>query len=71
MVQEPHIQNGQQVVCRYYVPVGSHLKERVCETLAENKEHSDRAKEVLEQAQQRRALDATLNRSGGRRAEGP
>ena len=71
MVQEPHFQNGQQVVCRYYVPVGSHLKERVCETLAENKEQSERAKEVLEQAQQRRAIDAILNRSGGRRAEGP
>ena len=70
MVQETHFKNGQQVVCRDHVPVGSHLKERVCTTLAENKEESNRAKEVLDQAQQRRAMDAALNRSG-RRPEGP
>ena len=70
MVQETHFKNGQQVVCRDHVPVGSHLKERVCTTLAENKEESNKAKEVLDQAQQRRAMDAMLNRSG-RRPEGP
>jgi hypothetical protein len=70
MVQETHFKNGQQVVCRDHVPVGSHLKERVCMTLAENKEDSDRAKKVLEEAQYRRAADVILNRSG-RRAEGP
>ena len=70
IVQESRFENGQEVVCRDYVPVGSHLKERVCTTLSENKEESDRAKEVLEQAQHRRAADAILNR-GGRRAEGP
>lgn len=70
LVQESNFQNGQQVVCRDVVPVGSHLKERVCTTLSENKEESDRAKQVLEQAQQRRAADALLN-AGGRRPEGP
>jgi hypothetical protein len=69
-MQESKFANGNQVVCRYVVPVGSHLKERVCTTLAENKEESDRAKAALEQVQQRRAADALLQR-GGRRSEGP
>jgi hypothetical protein len=59
------------VVCRYVVPVGSHLKERVCETVAQNKEESDQAKRVLEEAQLRRATDQALQRAGGRRSEGP
>jgi hypothetical protein len=70
-VQESKFANGDQVVCHYVVPVGSHLKERVCMTLAENKEESDRAKAVLDQAQQRRAADILLQRGGGRRSEGP
>jgi hypothetical protein len=68
--QESKFSNGDQVVCRYVVPVGSHLKERVCTTLSANKEESNQAKAVLEQAQHRRAADALLQRSG-RRAEGP
>jgi hypothetical protein len=70
-VQESQFQPGQQVVCRYVVPVGSHLKERVCETVAQNKEESDQAKRVLEEAQLRRATDQALQRAGGRRSEGP
>jgi hypothetical protein len=67
-VQESKFSNGGEVVCRDVVPVGSHLKERVCETLSDNKEESDRAKAILEQAQHRRAADALLR---GRRSEGP
>jgi hypothetical protein len=70
-VQESKFNTGEQIVCREVVPVGSHLKERVCTTVAQNKEESNSAKAVLEQAQQRRAADALLQRSGGRRAEGP
>jgi hypothetical protein len=70
VVPESKFTNGGQVVCRDVVPVGSHLKERVCTTLADSKEESNRAKAALEQAQQRRAADALLQR-GGRRAEGP
>jgi hypothetical protein len=71
MIQETKFSNGGQVVCRDVVPVGSHLKERVCMTLAASKEESNKAKAVLDAAQQRRAMDAALQRSGGKRAEGP
>jgi len=70
-VQESSFHPGEQVVCRYVVPVGSHLKERVCETVAQNKEESEQAKRVLEEAQIRRAADQALQRGGGRRPEGP
>jgi hypothetical protein len=70
-MQESKLNAGNQVVCRTVVPTGSHLKQRVCTTVAQNKEESESAKALREQAQQRRAADALLQRSGGRRAEGP
>ena len=69
-VQESKFKTGEEVVCHTVVPTGSHLKERVCTTVAQSKDRSERARAVLEQAQQRRAADALLQR-GGRRAEGP
>ncbi|HVF17908.1 MAG TPA: hypothetical protein VNA21_13390 [Steroidobacteraceae bacterium] len=70
-IQESKFNAGEELVCRTVTPTGSHLKQRICTTVAQNKDESDRAKLVLEQAQQRRATDAVLQRGGGPRAEGP
>jgi hypothetical protein len=68
--QDSKFANEGEQVCRYVVPVGSHLKERICETRAANKEESNQAKRILEEAQQRRAADALMQR-GGQRYGGP
>jgi hypothetical protein len=68
--QDSKFANQSELVCRDVVPVGSHLKERVCMTKSENKEDSNQAKRVLEEAQQRRAADALMQR-GGQRYGGP
>lgn len=70
LVQESKFENAGEVVCRDVVPVGSHLKERVCTTVADSKEESTQARRALEEVQQRRDADALLQR-GGRRPEGP
>jgi len=68
--RESKFANEGELVCRDVVPVGSHLKERVCVTKAANKEDSNQAKRVLEEAQHRRAADALMQR-GGQRYGGP
>ena len=64
LVQEPgKVASASRVVCRDVVPVGSHLKERVCTTTAALNEDSKEAQAVLEAAQQRLRDELMMERA--------
>ncbi len=69
--QESKFANASRVVCKDVVPVGSHLKHRVCLTVAESAEESKEAKNVLADAQQRLRDDMLMERATRRVPRGP
>jgi hypothetical protein len=69
--QESAFANASKVVCKEVVPVGSHLKQRVCTTVAANAEESQQAKQVLADAQQRLRDDMAMERATRRAPRGP
>jgi Skp family chaperone for outer membrane proteins len=71
MPPETEFANASKVVCKEVVPVGSHLKERVCTTVAASAEESQQAKQVLADAQQRLRDDIMMERASRRAPRGP
>lgn len=64
LVQQPSkFAVADRVVCHDVVPVGSHLKERVCTTASASAEESKEAKAVLSEAQQRLRDDLAMERA--------
>jgi hypothetical protein len=63
-MQEPgKFASASRVVCYDVVPVGSHLKERVCTTTAALNQDSKEAQAVLEAAQQRLRDELMMERA--------
>jgi hypothetical protein len=69
--QDSEFANVSKVVCKEVVPVGSHLKQRVCTTVAASAEESQQAKQVLADAQQRLRDDMAMERATRRAPRGP
>lgn len=69
--QESKFANANKVVCKDVVPVGSHLKRRMCTTVAASAEESQQAKKVLADAQQRLRDDMVMEHATRRAPRGP